>query len=445
MTIRSWFQVAITCVVASVSSAASLDVTAQDMCCAEGSSSNHHMKSTIEYDIQKCPGQPYESAVATCQTWAFVGLLQTGDIVPCKMPDWVEKHSAPPYDGIADVSSPGSTLTRTHYTYYGLYDHPNEGEYTTATQVFNDDFGVSGRGHAMLKRENGELVAESYHAITEMNTAQQDMGEPCFAESTNVLELSGGLATGDVDISYESGSYSGTYSMTVTVSMLLETESASSTASCNCDSSGGGGYPTIPDPDLVEVQFVDFAADVHGGSNPSSAEQGFIALYSDGSTIRRGLYDHPAFDPDQYGNIVGEREFVLDPGNCPDSTSFSGTADAFSEHDGDLDSDPWDPNGTCWSDRIVLCSLVGLSIGDPGYTPRADFDLDGDIDLDDVALFNLLPCSADFDCDGDVDSQDFTQFLNAYAPGDPIADANCDGVVNSQDLVAFLNSFAVGC
>lgn len=70
------------------------------------------------------------------------------------------------------------------------------------------------------------------------------------------------------------------------------------------------------------------------------------------------------------------------------SVADSFTRDTFAKFDGDLNRD----QSLNWADRLMMVDTVGSSIGDPGYTARADFDLDGTIDTSDmgafVALFN---------------------------------------------------------
>ncbi|MDQ7014276.1 MAG: LamG-like jellyroll fold domain-containing protein [Planctomycetota bacterium] len=54
-------------------------------------------------------------------------------------------------------------------------------------------------------------------------------------------------------------------------------------------------------------------------------------------------------------------------------------------------------------------------------------------------------CLADWNADGEHDTVDFTEFLNAWASGDPGADVNLDGSVNTKDFILWLNIWSFGC
>jgi hypothetical protein len=108
---------------------------------------------------------------------------------------------------------------------------------------------------------------------------------------------------------------------------------------------------------------------------------------------------------------------------------------------GDIDQD----EELCASDRAIIMGALGSSIGDAAYEPRADLNLDGEIDADDLAIFNTLPCNADLDCSGTVDSFDSLEFQDLYGAEDPMADFDGSGTINFFDYLAFSDAFNVGC
>lgn len=77
--------------------------------------------------------------------------------------------------------------------------------------------------------------------------------------------------------------------------------------------------------------------------------------------------------------------------------------------------------------------------------PRADFDLDGDVDSDDLAHLNTIGCTADLDCDGALTVFDQTAFANAFDNEEPVADFDGDGLFTLFDYTAFANVFDLGC
>ncbi|HOW73821.1 MAG TPA: hypothetical protein PKY77_24730 [Phycisphaerae bacterium] len=71
-----------------------------------------------------------------------------------------------------------------------------------------------------------------------------------------------------------------------------------------------------------------------------------------------------------------------------------------------------------------------------GVCAKADFDRDGDVDLDDFAVFHAcfsgpavaysgVCAKADFDADNDVDQSDFGIFQRCYSGAGKPADPNC--------------------
>jgi hypothetical protein len=61
------------------------------------------------------------------------------------------------------------------------------------------------------------------------------------------------------------------------------------------------------------------------------------------------------------------------------------------------------------------------------------------------ATILVVPCRADFDLDGDLNIFDFLAFQNAFVAGDPMADFDFDGELTLFDFLAFQNRFDRGC
>ncbi|MHC4671805.1 MAG: FG-GAP-like repeat-containing protein [Planctomycetota bacterium] len=101
------------------------------------------------------------------------------------------------------------------------------------------------------------------------------------------------------------------------------------------------------------------------------------------------------------------------------------------------------PNGTCyWSVQAIDTALSGSpwspeqSFSLPLPSAPADFDDDGDVDLEDYYAFEACACGPgiplnpgceekDFDSDNDVDQNDFAIFQRCYSGQDNLADSNC--------------------
>lgn len=63
----------------------------------------------------------------------------------------------------------------------------------------------------------------------------------------------------------------------------------------------------------------------------------------------------------------------------------------------------------------------------------------------DVRAYRTDRCTADFDLNGEVNTQDVLAFLNAWVAGEFSADINGDGTINTQDVLVFLNLWNAGC
>lgn len=217
------------------------------------------------------------------------------------------------------------------------------------------------------------------------------------------------------------------------------------------------GYP-LSGPAEEEVHAAVFATRIHDGETVF-VRLGFAgdAMYDPqlGST-----YDYDV-NPTDYEHP--ENNWKSLGGSLPSTMSrysIDTAEDSFASFDGNVDG--FLSNGTegptyCWSDRTALKAALGTSIGDEDYNPRADYDLDGTVDVSDVAAIvavlgevdiegNLMRClSFDFNCDGYLNANDYDDFASAFDVADPLADVNCDGFVNGNDYDEFVEGWSLGC
>lgn len=176
------------------------------------------------------------------------------------------------------------------------------------------------------------------------------------------------------------------------------------------------------------------------------AQQGLVAILSDGSSIVAGLFDSQEVEvdpttPDDDVSVSGEVEY----GHI---FTNSGMYYIYQHTESNLVLGDMSTDGQiCFDDIDLLVARIGVEIGDYGYTPRGDLNLDGVIDFDDMdMLIALLPCAADFNCDGGVDGADVEAFLTAWELGLASADINRDGGVDGDDTQDFYTYwYASGC
>jgi hypothetical protein len=111
--------------------------------------------------------------------------------------------------------------------------------------------------------------------------------------------------------------------------------------------------------------------------------------------------------------------------------------------------------GLAWSENGGWINFGGGTLASPPRPARFDAAAQrlrgfawaenlGWINLDDATSFVGF-CPADFNTDGQVNVQDFLGFLAAYAVADPRCDFNDDGQITVQDFLAFLAGYAAGC
>lgn len=226
-----------------------------------------------------------------------------------------------------------------------------------------------------------------------------------------------------------------------------------------CVGEGGGGDPPPP-PELVKVDTTTMLTSIeHSDASVTNHHlQGVIAYYSDGSTVRLGMYASPAYAPVattpstpntlEFSTSVDETFVITVPHDAVGLQDFV-FSEAFEQFDGDMNGD----GSVCWTDRKLFVDALGSTIGDGRYRARGDFDLDGDVDAADYAAYVAefaarASCTSDYDCGGSVNSSDTSAFLTAWnadvTNGTLYADFDGNGTTNSADISAFLAQWKIG-
>lgn len=204
-----------------------------------------------------------------------------------------------------------------------------------------------------------------------------------------------------------------------------------------------------------------------GGGSPQSLgsnSAGLIAIDELGTISRHGVFADSVFDP--YVD-PGTGDTIIDNSSSPwtesvvllDDSDFASPSDTMQtvtddpQWDGflagvsaDIDRD----GAVCWTDRLLFVGTLNSSIGDVNYSPRADMDLDGDVNNADyasyVALFDSqVACKADVNCSGGISPQDIYDFLAYYYSGTLTGDFNSSGAVSPQDIYDFLAAYYLPC
>jgi len=150
-----------------------------------------------------------------------------------------------------------------------------------------------------------------------------------------------------------------------------------------------GGEEGEPGQVLEVVHFVSLALTwANNGIDESFIVRGVLTNRFDGTevtTIRLGFFDDAEAFPGNPGGVSGEISIQLPevPEGATD-VSASGFSELFEGHDGDIDAD----GDVCPDDYDLMQELVNdlVEINAPGYSPRADFNLDGIIDSSDWDL-----------------------------------------------------------
>lgn len=182
------------------------------------------------------------------------------------------------------------------------------------------------------------------------------------------------------------------------------------------------------------------------GARQHSLRQGVVGFGTSGLT-RLGMATNAAFDPVTGQNgidftISGQVTDTISLGASDDvvAIEFAEDRDAFYGFDGDLSRD----GSVCWTDRLLFGAARDATVNDLNYNARADFNLDGVVDNDDLALLNLQCLTFDFDCNGFINGDDFDAYTAAFELGDMAADTDADGFVTGDDSDMFVDGFT-GC
>jgi hypothetical protein len=193
------------------------------------------------------------------------------------------------------------------------------------------------------------------------------------------------------------------------------------------------------------IQFASARCVPNSGSPTIS--QGVFALNADGTITRLGFFTDSAFNPTGSGGEFSLSASSVALSDLVPNTASSATidveVDAFADQDGNMD--PENGGQICWIDREIFYAKLGLSINSDGYTPRADFDFDGDIDADDLNEFNLKSCTIDSDCSSGLDIDDIITYQTLYALNSPEADMDGNSTIDIDDIVLFQTLYAYGC
>lgn len=197
----------------------------------------------------------------------------------------------------------------------------------------------------------------------------------------------------------------------------------------------------------IEVTYEDSSAS-------TEVVRGIHALDSGLTRTRLGFFSHPAFDGQENeesftATVVGfVLPVTLDLEHAV-RVQISGTVECFSEFNGQLTPSSDTSNAVCWSDRVLFATSFGSTFNDMVYNPRADFDLDGDVDSEDYSafleIFNQVACVADFNCDGAVDVSDIFAFQTAWFANKFVADFDGNELIEISDIFGFLAAWFSGC
>lgn len=241
---------------------------------------------------------------------------------------------------------------------------------------------------------------------------------------------------------------------------------------------GGGIYVGSGAPELINVTFSGNAAGDAGGGIFAAGPAADVVVVGSvlwGDNAPEGAEIALETDADRDGaslsvrySIVegGEAGVLVEPGSMLDWGAGNLDLDPLFAHSGGRDF-RLAPGSAAIdaADNLALPADVFDLDGDGDTAEPLPIDLDGnarhhnDAGTDDIGNhgppgpladmgayeFQGFSCRADFNGDDDIDTRDVTAFLNAWTSGDPRGDFNRDGETDTRDVLAFLNTWRAGC
>ncbi|MBS0187916.1 MAG: hypothetical protein JSS51_07595 [Planctomycetes bacterium] len=318
------------------------------------------------------------------------------------------------------------------YTYTPMAECPYDGNLfyaplpvclqTATTSPYVASCGSEGYGSASGGSGVIELSAQSY---TEIRTANFQYSYPGLVGVK--YEIDSGAAAGNLTVSHTGGT---TCDLEIT-----------QYASVNVQIYGGGASRSPARTFEISKYHPSgqFCETVYTFSPSGSARnQGLAGSLSDGTPVALGIFEGLSFSTsgDETSGSDEVQPTVTVPANTTSFTahsssrSFIANGDVTVDHESDYD------------DLVAMQAANGLSIGDNGYIPEADLNLDGTIDASDFAILRVLGCPADYTYDGIVDDSDFTIFANAYNTlTSSVGDFNGDGLTDDADFSYFVMAY----
>lgn len=255
------------------------------------------------------------------------------------------------------------------------------------------------------------------------------------------------------------GNYQQEFASSCTPTIEIDGFMSASVSVLNQSGSESSGVPncvthTVAAGTYTNALYVRISADSTTPNAFSSPLQGGMIVGRNGfGTVaeRLGMF-HPSMG---YTTLVpGGYELSMDVVPTLSVSDFDIGVEviAIDVHSADLNYD----GVVCFDDYLVLHAAIGSGLNDAAYTPVLDFDLDGDIDTDDVgdamtagsfaALYLASEqLAGDANCDCTVGTDDVNAVLSGWGGAGPSGDLNFDGVVDSDDMNIVLANWGNSC
>lgn len=207
------------------------------------------------------------------------------------------------------------------------------------------------------------------------------------------------------------------------------------------------------DVELLPQAIVRGDGRIEGGRFEVSEDVRFEPMTSDegaGTLTLDGVVDVTGAAPDRFGAAsVAVRLF---PDGVSDALALQGVIGL----QGRLEVTPVPFNEPELGDRFTIVTLadqrglVGDDLADLGAFTELDLpDLGPDAiirpvySLDRIEL--VVACPADLDVNGVLDLDDVAAFVDRFLGDDPVADLTLDGAINLDDVARFVASYLAGC